>query len=163
MKIKVMAKARTAEQMPQFKSFGRSGIRFPSLEHGHPHGGPIEVTLVKGSPYPDAYEVDEDGMKAILSESMLLVEDSPEVREMLKPLVAEAEKAHEKWTGAGIVAAGAFDSMAADVEVPGVEMVHMDGYETMSKAELADAAENRSIDTKGMSKDDLVKALRGAG
>lgn len=164
MTLRVMARARRADEQPRFPSFRRAGIDFPCLVPGTSTAGPVEVTVVdNGIAYADANEVDRDGLLAILKEPMLLIEDSVEVRKAMKPLVAEAEARRVPFVGAKIVKPGAFDAFIPEPEEAAAAAAEGDGLDKMSKPELADMAENMGIaDARKLNKGPLIDAIREA-
>lgn len=161
MKIRVMARERRGGEMPgSFTSFRRAGIDFPSFAAGMVHGQPVEVSVVDSPAFADAFEVDQEGLTAILKEEKLIVEDSPEVRKARQELVDAMPKG-EKFVGARVVGKGGFESFMPDpVDVHEAEQ---DELEKTGKAELMDMAEGMKVpDARTMNKAALIEAIRAA-
>lgn len=158
MNLKVMAKPRREHQ--HFTSFRRAGIDFPVFQPGLPNGGPLEVTVVDPPAFADSFEIDNDGLTAILTDPMLIVEDSEGVRAARKPLVDAAVAKREPFVGAHVVKAGGFEAFEPDSQERPVDG---DGLDKLGKPELMDMAENLGIaDARKLNKGPLIDAIRSA-
>jgi len=173
--IRVRAKERTrdisksgakpapgADVVSWHNTFGRSGIRFPVDRWK-------EIQIVDGVAWPQDDEVTVDGARGIILESQLIVEDCEYVRDVLSAEKAkhDAKRELDRWRQpVKFIHADVVNSSGDPItdELPGQEPVFDDGYEAMTKKELAVLLDEAGLDSKALSlagKQAMIDALRG--